>query len=199
MKRREALKGIGLSLGYAIATPAVVSLLQSCKTDANLWTPEFFTVDEGIVVKNLIDLILPKTENTLGALDVNVPEFLDKFSFHVLNNEDQERFKVGLVSISKALTDSEKKLKKVPTEKYISLLNKYLRATKEEQQEFSANENEIDVILFKTLNHIRDSAVWAFKTSEQIGENVLAYDPIPSAYFCGDLKELTNGKSWSLS
>ena len=79
MNRRNALKGLGLSIGYTIATPTIISMLQSCKTEVDLWVPSFFTMDEGIVVKNLIDLILPKTQNTPGALEVNVPEFLDVY------------------------------------------------------------------------------------------------------------------------
>ncbi len=62
MNRRDAIKGLGLSLGYVVATPTVVSMLQGCKTDANQWTPIFFTVDEGTVIRTLIDIMLPKTE-----------------------------------------------------------------------------------------------------------------------------------------
>mgnify|MGYP000365267957 CR=1 FL=1 len=77
MDRRRALKGLGLSLGYIVATPTIIGMLESCKTDENQWEPIFLTISEGIVIKNLIDLILPKTESIPGALEVNVPEFLD--------------------------------------------------------------------------------------------------------------------------
>jgi len=40
--------------------------------------------------------------------------------------------------------------------------------------------------------------IYAYKHSEEVGENILAYDPIPTAYYCGDLQELTRGKSYSL-
>ncbi len=49
MDRRKALKKIGLSFGYVVATPTVISLLQSCKNDTkNLttWVPKFFSNDE---------------------------------------------------------------------------------------------------------------------------------------------------------
>ena len=48
------------------------------------------------------------------------------------------------------------------------------------------------------LKQIKSDTIWAYKTSKFVGENVLAYDPIPGTYYCGDLKELTGGKSWSL-
>ncbi|MEJ2163444.1 MAG: gluconate 2-dehydrogenase subunit 3 family protein, partial [Robiginitalea sp.] len=39
----------------------------------------------------------------------------------------------------------------------------------------------------------------AYKTTEYIGEEILAYLPVPGEYIgCGDLDELTGGKAWSL-
>ena len=48
------------------------------------------------------------------------------------------------------------------------------------------------------LNNLKWMTINAYKTSQEIGENVLVYDPVPGAYLCGDLQELTGGKSWSL-
>ena len=48
------------------------------------------------------------------------------------------------------------------------------------------------------LKNIKSDTIWAYKISEFVGENVLAYDPIPGVAYCGDLQELTGGKSWSL-
>ena len=93
MKRRDVIKGLGLSLGYVVATPGIVGMLQSCKTDANQWTPIFFTVDEGSVIRNLIDTMLPKTEATPGAIEVNVPEFLDLYASKVYTPEQQNKHK----------------------------------------------------------------------------------------------------------
>ena len=197
MKRREALKGIGLSFGYAIAAPSVVNLLYSCKADPNLWKPEFFSLDEGLLVKNIIDLILPKSDSSPGALDVNVPEFLDKFALHVFNDEEKEKFKSGLSILIESLMQFENKLIHMKPKQYVALLNKYFRSSPEEMQALKEDDHQAEIL--KTLVQIRNTAVWAFKTNEQIGEKVLAYDPIPTAYFCGDLDELTNGKAWSLS
>ena len=41
--------------------------------------------------------------------------------------------------------------------------------------------------------------IMGYKTTEYIGENVLAYQPIPGEYIaCGDLDELTGGKTYSI-
>ena len=48
------------------------------------------------------------------------------------------------------------------------------------------------------LNQIKGQSIWAYRNSELVGETILPYDPIPGQAYCGDLQELTGGKSWSL-
>uniref|UniRef100_UPI003F5CC5C5 gluconate 2-dehydrogenase subunit 3 family protein n=1 Tax=Flagellimonas lutimaris TaxID=475082 RepID=UPI003F5CC5C5 len=56
-----------------------------------------------------------------------------------------------------------------------------------------------DIASFSFANDLRDLATWAYKNSEYVGEEVLAYLPIPGEYVpCGDLQTLTGGKAWSL-
>ena len=204
MNRRNALKGLGLSIGYTIATPTILSMLQSCKTEADLWVPSFFTMDEGIVLKNLIDLILPKTQNTPGALEVNVPEFLDLYISKTYDDIEQKKYKEGLSAIIKALPITEKGVNDLKTKDYDALLAKYLKISKEQQLIYKAYDDEKDpknedAVTFKALDSLRSSSIWAFKTSEHIGKNVLAYDPIPgSQKGCISLEEATGGKAWSL-
>ena len=58
MDRRLALKNMGLALGYTVATPTLISLMQSCKQETGpQWTPLFFTPEEGSVLVMLADLI----------------------------------------------------------------------------------------------------------------------------------------------
>ena len=197
MKRRDALKGLGLSIGYVIATPTVISMLQSCQTDVDQWVPEFLSVDEGLVIKNLVDLILPKTDLSPGALEVNVPEFLDLYALKVYNEEQQIKFKNDLQEIIKELFGSKRKVSKVTADDYNTLLSKYLKADKKTQESFKNSEKEKTV--FEALMKLRNSSVWAYKTSELIGETVLAYAPIPGKQQgCIPLDEATKGKAWSL-
>lgn len=204
MNRRNALKGLGLSIGYTLATPTIISMLQSCKTEAKLWTPIFFTVDEGIVVKNLIDLMLPKTQNVPGALDVNVPEFLDLYISKTYDELKQKKYKKGLTAIMNALPITEKGTSDLKIEDYDALLSKYLKTSKEQQLTYRAYNDEKDpknedAQIFQALDGLRGASIWAFKTSEEIGENVLAYDPVPGAQKgCISLNEATGGKAWSL-
>jgi len=197
MDRRKALKGLGLSLGFVVATPTVLSILQSCKTDAKDvtgWIPEFFSEDEGIVVKNLVDLILPKTADLPGASDVNVVQFIDLYTSKVSGKEEQEGYKKGLTAIINTLG---KPVKDLTTEDYDGLLAKFLKTTKEEQEAIRNNDKEAPVL--EALMGLRGSAIWAYRTSEKVGEEVLAYDPVPGEQKgCISLEEATGGRAWSL-
>ena len=195
MKRRDALKNIGLTLGYTAVLPSAFSILQSCKTEIEVWVPQFFTVDEGVVIQNLVDLILPTTKNSPGALDVNVPEFIDLYAFKVYDEEKAEKHRLGIQSIIQELNIPETGVNDLKKEDYNTLLAKYLRAPKEEEQQYRQNKN----ITFEALEGLRGQSVWAYKTSKDIGENVLAYDPVPGVQKgCIDLNQATGGKAWSL-
>ena len=195
MRRRDLLKGLGLSFGYVVATPSILSLLQSCKTEPEIWTPKILSIDEGIVVKNLIDIMLPKTEDTPGALDVNVPEFLDLFVSKVYDQEQTSEFLNGISCIMEELPITDLGVLALKITDYDALLSKYLKINKEQRIQFEEEKNA----MFLGLVDLRDFSVWAYKTSEQIGKNVLVYDPIPGRQQgCISLEEATDGKSWSL-
>lgn len=195
MKRRDAIKNLGLAVGYATVIPSAFSILQSCTTEENKWTPLFFTNDEGIVITNLIDLILPKTEKTPGALEVNVPEFIDLFAHKGMLPEALEDYKIGIRSIMEELPIPETGAKDLPIEEYDRLLSKYLRANKAERKQYEKDKD----ILYVALANLRAQSVWAFKTSREVGENILAYDPIPGEQKgCIPVSQATGGKAWSL-
>jgi predicted nucleotide-binding protein (sugar kinase/HSP70/actin superfamily) len=199
MNRRDVLKGLGLTVGYAVATPSIFSLLQSCKTEAEIWVPQFLTLDEGIVLKNLVNLILPKTKNLPGALDVNVPEFIDLYVYKTYDDEAKEEFKIGFDAVVNALNIPEKGPSELKPENYDALLAKYLKLHKEQQEIIKQNEEDEDTIILIALENIRNMSIWAYKTSEEVGENILIYDPIPGVDIgCMSLKDATGGKEWSL-
>lgn len=198
MKRREALKSLGLATGFFVATPPIISLLQSCTSEVSTWTPEFLSVEEGVVLTNLVDIILPKTDIP-SATEVNVPQFIDKYLNEVLSDEDQAIVKTAFGNIITVLKpNAEDKITKVTEEDYKALLDNHMLIKDEIDQEREANPEAKEMTKSEFLNQLKWMTINAYKTTEEIGENVLAYDPIPGAYYCGDLQELTGGKSWSL-
>ena len=93
MKRRDALKNLGLATGFFVATPTIVSLLQSCTSDIKTWTPEFLSIEQGAVLTKLVDIILPKTDDLPSATELNVPQFIDRYINNVTDYEGQENIK----------------------------------------------------------------------------------------------------------
>jgi hypothetical protein len=198
MKRREALKNLGLATGFVVASPSIISLLQSCTSDAKTWTPVFLSVEEGVVLTNLVDIMLPKTDIP-SATEVNVPQFIDKYIHEVMDDESQAQVKTAFGTIISILKpNAEDKIEKVTQEDYKALLDNHMLIKDEIDQEREANPESKDMTKSEFLNNLKWMTINAYKTTQEIGENVLAYDPVPGANFCGDLQELTGGKSWSL-
>lgn len=92
MNRRDTIKGIALSLGYALAAPSVMSVLESCTTKNKNWSAVYFSREEQHFVTYLVDIILPSTE-TPGGLDVNLPQFIDMMSEDMFGPEEKQSLK----------------------------------------------------------------------------------------------------------
>jgi hypothetical protein len=198
MKRRDALKNLGLAAGFAITAPSIFSLLQSC-TSASAWMPTYFTNDEKEIVVNLVDIILPKTEGTPSATEVNVPQFIDKYITEVLEIEDQEFIRNSFTDIIASLKPTlETDIRDVTTAKYTALLDAHLLVKGDIDEDRLSNPEALQPTKNEFLNHLKYLTIKAYVTSEEIGENVLMYDPVPTAYYCGDLQEISGGKSSSL-
>jgi len=198
MKRRDALKNLGLAAGFAITAPSIFSLLQSC-TSAPNWMPTYFTKDEKEVVVHLVDIILPKTAGIPSATEVNVPQFIDKYITEVLNAEDQEAIRVSFTEIIATLKPTaETAIRDVTTAQYTALLDAHLLVKGDIDKDRLANPEALQPTKNEFLNHFKYLTIMAFVGSEEIGENVLMYDPVPTAYYCGDLQEISKGKSSSL-
>ena len=192
MKRREALKSIGLTAGFLVATPSLISLFQSCKSDPKTWVPVFLSENQGIIIRNIVDVILPKSD-TPSASEVNVPEFIDKYYNEVLDNVDQTRLITAFTTLeSQIKKDYNENSSEVTEENYKHLLDNHMLLN------IPATDKEEPMTISDLLNNFKDMAIKSYKISELVGETILAYDPVPGSYYCGDLQELTQGKAWSL-
>ncbi|MDN3593814.1 gluconate 2-dehydrogenase subunit 3 family protein [Zunongwangia endophytica] len=217
MNRRQALRNIGLGAGVIFVGPSTLSLLQSCKSDPTYdWNPTFLSAANGFILKEVLEVILPKTD-TAGAGDLNLAEFIDSYMAEVAPESQQEEFQKSADAFASAF---EKEFAENPgngtTEQYDKIIAKYLKASPEEKQRFMPKRNtetqdpqdrapEEDIAenhdsgALAYLEIVRDVGIWAWLTSEQIGENVLWYDPIPGEYIpCGTVEEFGGGKAMSL-
>lgn len=199
MKRREALKNIGFATGFFVATPTVMSLLQSCNTDIKTWVPQFLTQEQGVILTKLVDIILPKTELP-SAAELNVPQFIDKYVNDVLELDIQVQVTVSFNHIIAELKEGNNMdIEKISEDTYKYILDKYLLVRGEIDEERESDPDSEIMTKSEFLNGLKSMCITAYLNTEEIGERVLKYDPIPSQYYCGDLQELTGGISYSPS
>ena len=215
MDRRKALKNMGLAIGYTVATPTLIGIMQSCKGEPVMeWTPDFFTKEQGSVLTKLVDIILPKTD-TPSASEVQVNIFIDRFINEVADKEQQDFTKMAMGRFLEKATKAAGKENAIDlsVEDLEKTLAATLKITKEDEvknmdaittyNEAMAKGQEAllddSVASHAFANNLRGMTIMGYKTSEFVGEEVLAYLPVPGEYIgCGDLQELTGGKAWSL-
>jgi hypothetical protein len=186
MNRREALAGLAGTLGYLVTGATLVGIAQSCKTDyaetTTVIKPMFFTEEEMLVLTRIDDVILPKTD-TPSASEVGAHRFIDQFALEVMNDTAKAQVKLAIAEVKAAAL----------------ALN-----DKAESNDFTTQHLEEGLMseLKKKKSpagRLRSLTILAYKSSELVGTEVLAYLPVPGEYIpCGDLEELTGGKLWSL-
>ena len=87
MTRRELIQKTTLALGYTLSAPTMLGILSGCQLKHELsYKPVFFTDEQGIIIGDLSEIILP------GAKNVGVPAFIDNFIKEVYSREEKEKF-----------------------------------------------------------------------------------------------------------
>ena len=209
MKRREALKGLGGSLGLLFLTPTAFGLLQSCTEETANWIPSFFSKDQALFFNKITDIILPKTEDSPSATEINAPQFIDKFASEVLEVKEQNVLKKGFSNfgnlvLKAAKTDTLDDLKPEDIE---PVLGQILKKTKEDNDalmksfhEAMDNETTIpeDTTNYVALYALRGLCIYAYRNSEMVGKDHMVYRPVPGKQEgCIDINA-TNGKAYAL-
>jgi len=206
MNRRTALQSIGLGMGYTLSAGAFMSLVQSCQSgstvdDVATWTPQFFKKEDTDMMTQLIDLILPKTD-TPSASEAGVLEIMDQVIARLFKEEDKATFRDGLSSFKNKIStsgDMKESLLKIlssisemPEEKLgevMTLLNK--------EKSVVTPKELYDYNYYNFMSTLRQLAISSYFGSELIGEDHLAYEPVPGVYK-GCINADENTKSWSL-
>tara|TARA_B100001113_G_scaffold332942_1_gene310353 strand:- start:364 stop:945 length:582 start_codon:yes stop_codon:yes gene_type:complete len=189
MDRRNALKNIGKGLGTITITPSILNLFQSCQNSTTL-NSVFFNKEQFLVVSKLMEIIIPETE-TPGAISLKLPEFIDAYIYNVIDEDN--------ITSNKILKEG--------LNKFIDLVRS--ETTKQETNEISIKEWEDQlrkVLVSESKNDkitiaiqdLRKLTVGAYKINEFVGENLMAYNPVPGKQIgCVDLNEATKGVVWS--
>lgn len=207
MNRREALKGLGLTLGYTMAAPTLLQALQSCSAKGEVWTSVFFTDQEKEIVTFLVDIIIPSTD-TPGGLEVNIPQFIDLMCNDTLQNADQDLLHQGSELFAQGFKKTfDKDIEKAKPQEIQKLLATYfdLDKTEEDKVKFIqskrvdelADSERNNYKLYKFLLAVRNLSLIGYFSSEKIGKEVLSFDPIPGPYKpCIPVSEV--GNAWSI-
>jgi hypothetical protein len=173
LARREVLRRAAWVLGGVISAPAALAILQGCSAKdapkAADWQPKFFKGDEARVVTAIADIILPHTD-TSGALDANVPAFIDSMMDAVYAPDAQARFREGCAAFAAAQVDGRRFLDQ----------DRVAQTASVKQALESALAGDAKPRPFILM--ARELTLLGFYTSQPgITEN-MEYNPVPTAY-----------------
>jgi gluconate 2-dehydrogenase gamma chain len=191
MDRREALKRTAWLMGGAISAPAIMGILKGCSAKPTIdWKPVFLSADQGVLVSQVTDIIIPKTD-TPGAKDVGVPGFIDQILAECYKKEDQDKF----VEALKAFDEEAKKehgdaFTDLDAEQQSAFVKKVHDAAVEAKEEAGAPR--------PFILQLKELTMLGYFTSEVGATQVLQYSPVPGAYKgCIPVSEAGNGKTWA--
>jgi len=192
MKRREILRYTAFATGAIVGAPLLGTILSGCKTDGvdnsvdN--SLQFFNKQDFAMVKDLIDIILPKTESP-SASEVGVHKMIDSMVGTVYNNEDRAAYKIGFSSLISYLEKQAggKDFIDMEADKKLDLLQKLDHADGNDSENVS-----------KAYLDLKQQTIAYYLSTEEIAKNYLNYLPVPGDYeSCIPLADV-GGKAWAL-
>jgi gluconate 2-dehydrogenase gamma chain len=193
MDRREAIKRTAWIMGGVVSAPAIMGVLKGCAAKPTIdWKPVFLSEDQGILVSQVAEIIIPKTD-TPGAKETGVPGFIDLMLKDVYKKEDQDEYLAGL----KAFDEAAKKQYGDP----------FIELEAEDQVTFVKKIHDEAVTAEKSTTPApkrpfilttKELTMLGFFTSEAGATQVLQYVAVPGSYKgCIPLSEAGNGKTWA--
>lgn len=208
MDRREAILSLTTVLGYTITPASIISLSGACsKPKPGLsWDPQFFQQEGAEIVERLGEVMLPRTD-TPGSMDVGAHIFVDRFLQSVATESDQQKCRKGLDQWKSDYQQrSGKSLVDASTNDLQQELS-YLFEIDEGQQDSikqliredppSDVEQAGKYDIYTFLMTYKRLLMLGYYASEQVGENVLSYLPVPGRYD-GCIPAVDVGNAWAL-
>ena len=193
MDRREALKRTAWLMGGVVSAPAIMGVLKGCAAKPTIdWKPVFLSEDQGILVTEVAEIIIPKTD-TPGAKDTGVPGFIDLMLKDVYSKEDQDRYLEGLKAFDEAAN-------KEYGDAFIDLNNEQRTAfvKKVHDEAVQAEKTSTPAPKRPFILMTKELTMLGFFTSEAGATQVLQYIAVPGSYKgCIPLSEAGNGKTWA--
>jgi gluconate 2-dehydrogenase gamma chain len=178
--RREAIRRAALLAGVVVAPewlmavdPAFAKASASAKATADEQVSAVaersrLTSTQAAIAGAIADRILPRTD-TPGAADVGVPAFIDRLYGDFMSPAERQMLTDGLSAVDAAARSAHGSgFSALTPDQQDALLRTIARAEEGRDQGF--------------FRLIRSATVLGYFTSEQVGRNVLHYDPVPGRY-----------------
>ena len=197
MDRRNALKNSALLAGLTVSGASLTTLMQSCQEQSRLdWEPLFFSKKQAETVSAMADTFLPTTE-TPGALDLKADLFVDLMCKKHLSPTDQEHVMKGCQEFMQTCRSTYgKDYPDLNAEEKAE----YLKTAGEKANTFNpavwgsplGKQEPLDF-----YRRVKQFTLVGYFTSEEVGKNILVYDPIPAEQKgCIPVDEV--GNAWTL-
>ena len=166
IRRAALLAGVALSPGWLMAVghtfaPAGTQV----RAAAAGWR---LAPAQASIAGAVADRILPRTD-TPGAADAGVPAFIDLLYAEFMTAGERKMLADGLNDLDAAARSAHgAAFTTLSADRQDALLRTIARAEEEKPQGF--------------FRLVRSAAILGYFTSEQVGRNVLHYDPVPGRY-----------------
>lgn len=180
MNRRDYIKQTALFLGYTLSASTISQVMSGCTTEANLdWKPQFFSPAQASLIAEIAETLLPKTE-TPGAIELGVPQFIDKIIAITSDKNGKEEILKGMEIFQK---DCETKFEKNFTSLDLEQKKEFLIAQDKASPAFPVSmwgimldPNPQQITFYR---RIKSMVLMGYFSSEKVGEEILVYAPVP--------------------
>jgi len=212
MNRREILRYAGLATGFAVSAPIASAFFTSCKSDPEIkdtgYAPAFFTGAEYAYLTRLADTMLP-SDGTPGAVEVGVPQMIDKMVGEVYGKKEQDKMREGLGKLMKKMdADNPGGFANLDGDGaliYLQDQDLHYKSYKSETTMSGEDVPTMETVESEEANDrdayfgLKSMIISSYFNTEEVATTMLAYNPVPGEYIpCGDLQELTGGKAWAI-
>jgi hypothetical protein len=163
-------------MGGVISAPAL-SILNGCqpKNQETANDGRLFNNDRKNIISAISALIIPVTD-TPGALEANVPDYIQVMITDCYPDEDQERFVTGLDEIDKEAKNSfDKSFLNLEETQQVELL------TRLEKEAVEKRKNDPEFVP-PALLMLKELTLIGYFTSEVGATQALNYVPVPGKY-----------------
>jgi hypothetical protein len=165
ISRREAIRRAALLAGVVLS-PEWLSLVDRAATPAAQTLS--LTPAQATMVSAIADRIIPRTD-TPGAADVGVPAFIDLLYGQFMTDAERKLLTDGLAEVEAAAKSAQgATFATLSADRQDAVLRGIAKAEEGRDQGF--------------FLLIRSATVLGYFTSEQVGKNVLHYDPVPGRF-----------------